>query len=160
MNKAESIELLHKFDSPPDTVVLKSDDQGTLVIEANSIENNPDVEVSIQHTIDYQCKMLNSESHITEVLCLLYCGISVLWIYRNKYHYPNTMTVLHRLLSVPPVVKFILMVANFYMFYLCPWKNIDLKIYVILVKILLNLIYESITVGIFFLIAMGYKIAK
>ena len=104
--------------------------------------------------------MLSTESSYTKFICLLYFIVFLLWVYRNKYHYPNTMTVLHRMLTVPPFVKFLLVFTNYYFFYLCPWKSISVKAYVILIKVLLNLIFESILVGVFFLIAMGYKIAK
>lgn len=70
------------------------------------------------------------------------------------------MTVLHRLMSVPPTVKFFLMVVNYLMFFTCPWKNANLKIYIILFKILLNLIFESMLIGTLFLISIGFKIAR
>ena len=84
----------------------------------------------------------------------------MLWIYRNLYHYPRTMTVLHRLLTIPPLVKLTLMMTNYSMLYLCPWYNGNVKMYIILAKILLNLIFETILIGSFFLVAYGFKIAR
>ena len=46
------------------------------------------------------------------------------------------------------------------MFFTCPWNNPTIKIYIILIKILLNLVFESMLIGSLFLIAMGFKIAR
>lgn len=112
------------------------------------------------HLIDYNCEMLDSETGSTKLLLAAYLIVLALWLYRNVVHYPNTMTVLHRLLTIPPVLKVMLMATNYMMFYLCPWKNANLRIYIILIRILINLVLESMLIGIFFLISMGFKIAK
>lgn len=91
---------------------------------------------------------------------MIYTVVLILWVYRNVYHYPRTMTVLHRLLTVPLALKLTLMVSNYCMFYLCPWYSGNLRMYIILAKILLNLIFETILVGVFFLVSFGFKIAK
>lgn len=75
-------------------------------------------------------------------------------------HHPNTNTFLHRIMSGPPIIKLFLMVTSYLVFFTCPWNNANVKIYIILVKILLNLIFESVLVGSLFLISIGFKIAR
>lgn len=122
--------------------------------------NIGELTLRVHHKIDYHCDMLGLEMLATKILLVLYLLVLSLWFYRNIVHYPNTMTVLHRLMSIPPVAKFILIFANYLMYSFCPWKNVSIKNYIILVKVLLTLVFESVLIGTFFLIAMGYKIAR
>jgi hypothetical protein len=122
--------------------------------------NIGELTLRVHHKIDYNCNILGLETIATKILLVLYLLVLSLWFYRNVFHYPNTMTVLHRLMSIPPVAKLVLIFANYLMYTFCPWKNVSIKNYIILVKVLLTLIFESMLIGTFFLIAMGYKIAK
>lgn len=53
---------------------------------------------------------------------MTYFVVLTLWLYRNWYHYPRTTTVLHKVLTIPPSLKLMLMICNYSMFNLCPWK--------------------------------------
>ena len=153
-NKEKEFQLLQRLESSNNILVLEAKEKLPKFSSANEIS------LRIHHLIDYNCKMLDSEMKMTLIFLLCYCIILSLWFYRNLVHYPNTMTVMHRLLSVPPCVKFFLMVLNYLMFFTCPWKMPNLKIYIILLKILLNLVFESMLLGSLFLISMGFKIAR
>lgn len=153
-NQHEVFSLLKQFESPDEVLVLET--AAVLPIPKDS----DNISVNIHHLIDFRCGMLDTQIEVSKILMVCYMIVLALWFYRNIVHYPNTMTVLHRLLTVPPVVKVLLMLSNYLMFLFCPWKNANIKIYLILIKILLNLVFESILIGTFFLIAMGFKIAR
>lgn len=145
--------LMREFESSTEILVLVTKNELPQL-------NTEKMKVSVHHLIDYRCEMLDTETFVSKLLLLLYAIIISLWFYRNVVHYPSTMTSLHRLLSIPPVAKLVLMAVNYLLYTACPWRYLNLKIYLILFKILLNLVFESVLVGTFLLIAMGYKIAK
>lgn len=90
----------------------------------------------------------------------MYLFSLIMWTYRNTFHYPHTVSVVQRMMAVPPSMKFVLMFGNYLLFSMCPWENPNIKMYVILFKILLNLISESLLVGFLFSIIFGFKIVR
>jgi hypothetical protein len=152
-NRHDIFGLLKQFESPDDILVLETPTVLPIPKDADNIS------VNIHHLIDFRCELLATQINVSKFLLAGYMIVLALWFYRNA-HYPNTMTVLHRILSVPPVVKLFLMAGNYMTFYFCPWENANIKIYLILLKILLNLIFESILIASLFLIATGFKIAR
>ena len=152
--------LLRYFDNPDDIVILTASENQLRTLYNSSLQMSPSVSVSIYHKIEYKCEMLKNEETTTSILFLLYLFSLLLWIYRNTYHYPQTVTILHRLLTIPPSLKLLLMISNYMIYWLCPWDTPGVKMYLILAKILLNLISESIFVGILFSIIFGYRLVR
>lgn len=158
--KESYINLLRHFENPNDVLILIAEEDQIESIRNNSIQVTNKISASVYHQINFKCEMLKDESSVTGIIWMIYIITLILWVYRNTYHYPRTMTVLHKLLTVPLVLKLILMMTNYGMLYLWPWYSGNLKMYIILAKILLNLIFETILIGAFFLIAFGFKIAR
>ena len=158
--KESYINLLRHFENPNDVLILIAEEDQIEAIRNNSIQVTNKISASVYHQINFKCEMLKDESSVTGIIWMIYIITLILWVYRNTYHYPRTMTVLHKLLTVPLILKLILMMTNYGMLYLWPWYSGNLKMYIILAKILLNLIFETILIGAFFLIAFGFKIAR
>ena len=101
--KHEVFGLLKRFESPDEVLVLET--SAVLPLP----KDNDNISVNIHHLIDFRCGMLDNQIEVSKVLMVGYMIVLALWFYRNIVHYPNTMTVLHRLLTVPPVTKVFLM---------------------------------------------------
>ena len=130
------------------------------VLYSKSLNQNKKTSVSIYHKIEYKWELLHNEGIWTLVLLLTYLFSLILWTYRNTFHYPHTVTIVQRMMTIPPSFKFVLMFGNYLLFSLCPWENPNIKMYLILCKILLNLISESLLVGFLFSITFGFKIVR
>lgn len=102
-------QLMKYFESSENVLVLVTNEPLPLV-------NDKNITAAVYHLIDYNCELLDSETGSTKLLLAAYLIVLALWLYRNVVHYPNTMTVLHRLLTIPPVLKVMLMATNYIMF--------------------------------------------
>lgn len=116
--------------------------------------------ISISHEVSYDWSKVNIIKRTGIIFGAIYLSLTTVWVCWNMFKHPSETTVLHKIMAVPPILKLIECLMYYLLSADCPWTNYPYFSYLILNRMLVCLVSESVLIGMCFLISFGYKIAR
>jgi hypothetical protein len=129
-------------------------------IVENDNRESPESVVEVDYKVTYRCFLLNSLMETCKFFSLLYLMLLIWWLYHHFMKRSTTRTMLHKILISLPILRLLYTIMNYFFFKICPWENFMTDTYIKLMRIILNLLYQSLLVGTMVLAAQGFKIAR